>query len=40
MDLKQSYYEIYGKNENTDLRYTQLLNIRINQEMIGIYLRK
>ena len=27
MDLKQSYYEIYGKNENTDLRYKQLLNI-------------
>ncbi len=27
MELKQSYYEIYGKNENTDLRYKQLLNI-------------
>ena len=27
MDLKQSYYEIYGKNKNTDLRYKQLLDI-------------
>lgn len=27
MEWKQSYYDIYGKNENTDLRYNQLLNI-------------
>lgn len=27
MELKQSYYDIYGKNENTDLKYRQLLDI-------------
>lgn len=27
MEWKQNYYDIYGKNENTDLRYNQLLDI-------------
>lgn len=27
MEWKQSYYDIYGENENTDLRYNQLLDI-------------
>ena len=33
MDIKQSYYELYGNSEQTDLCYQQLLDLIEKAEM-------